>query len=155
VHVHVLGPHERFAGSVAPERATFHGVLAPEQLRGLYWATDAFVAPVRPEGPDGAPGEVGLVDGFPTTAACEALAAGCALIHSNPRGDHRVLEPDVHYLEIPGRDPAALATAVRRLAADRALRDELALNGATRVREAMDVDAVVAAKLQTMGLGAA
>jgi glycosyltransferase involved in cell wall biosynthesis len=101
------------------------------------------------------PGEVGLVDGFPTTTAADALATGCALVHSNPRADHRVLEPGTHYLEIPERDSEALAAAVRRLAGDRPLRDELASRGADRIRTAMDVDAVLQVKLAAMGLAAA
>ena len=79
-HLHVVGPHEPFVRGYPPERLTYHGVLKPAELRELYRNCDAFVSPVRPEGPDGMPGEVGLVDGFPTTTACEALASGCALV---------------------------------------------------------------------------
>ncbi len=151
-HLHVVGPHEPFVRHLPSDRLTYHGVLKPEDLRGVYWACDAFVSPVRPEGPDGQPGEVGLVDGFPTTTACEALASGCALVSSNPRGEHWIVEPDVHFVEFPVQDAEALAAALRRLEADRDLRDRLAEQGAARIREVMDVRRVVDAKLRAMEL---
>jgi glycosyltransferase involved in cell wall biosynthesis len=154
-HLHVVGPHEPFVRHVPPERLTYHGVLQPADLRGVYWACDAFVSPVRPEGPDGQPGEVGLVDGFPTTTACEALASGCALVSSNPRGEHWIVEPDEHFLEFGVHDADALADCLRRLEADRDLRDALAERGAARIREVMDVRRVVDAKLRAMDLVAA
>ena len=151
-HMHVVGPHEPFVRHIPAERLTYHGVLKPAELRGVYWGCDAFVSPVRPEGPEGQPGEVGLVDGFPTTTACEALASGCALVSSNPRSEHWIVEPDVHFLEFPVQDADALAAALRRLEADRDLRDGLAERGAARIREVMDVRRVVDAKLQAMDL---
>jgi glycosyltransferase involved in cell wall biosynthesis len=151
-HMHVVGPHEQFVRHVPPDRLTYHGFLKPADLRGVYWACDAFVSPVRPEGPDGQPGEVGLVDGFPTTTACEALASGCALVSSNPRSEHWIVEPDQHFIEFPVQDADALADALRRLEADRDLRDRLAEQGAARIREVMDVRRVVDAKLRAMEL---
>ena len=151
-HLHVIGPHEPFVRGFPPDRLTFHGVLKPAQLRDVYWRCDAFVSPVRPEGLDGMPGEIGLVDGFPTTTACEALASGCALVSSNPRSEHWIVEPDVHFLEFPVQDADALAAAMRRLEADRDLRDALAERGAARIRERMNVRRVVDIKLAAMDL---
>jgi glycosyltransferase involved in cell wall biosynthesis len=151
-HLHVVGPHEQFVRGFPPERLTFHGFLKPSALREVYWQSDVFVSPVRPEGLDGIPGEVGLVDGFPTTTASEALASGCALVSSNPRAEHWIVEPDVHYLEFPVRDADALAATLQRLEADRDLRDALAERGAARVRERGNVRRVVDVKLAAMGL---
>lgn len=151
-HLHVVGPYEHLAPHVDPSRATFHGVLTPAETRGVYWSCDAFVSPVRQEGPDGRPGEAGLVDGFPTTTACEALASGCALVSSNPRAEHWIVEPERHFVEFPVQDAEALAAALVRLDADRDLRDAIAARGAAQIREVMDVRRVVAAKLQAMEL---
>lgn len=151
-HLHVVGPHERHLHLLPAGRFTYHGWLAPAELREVYWTADAFASPVRPEAEGAAVGEEGLIDGFPTTAAADALASGCCLVSANPRGEHWLLEPDRHYLEIPGRDPEALAKALRRLAADRDVRDRLAAAGAARVRERMDVQTVAAEKLAAMGL---
>jgi glycosyltransferase involved in cell wall biosynthesis len=147
----VAGPNERYLHGVPRDRITLHGLLEPSQLRELYWSADVFVSPVRPEGPDGPPAELGLIDGFPTTTACESLASGCALISANPRGEEWVLAPGEHYLQIPVQDHVALAEALDRLERDRDLRDRLAEQGAARVREMMDVHETARLKLEAMG----
>jgi glycosyltransferase involved in cell wall biosynthesis len=153
VHLDVVGPRRHLnTHTLPPGITTFHEWLPPERLREIYWGADVFVSPVSVEGPDAPKGEVGVIDGFPTTAASEALASGCALISSNPRGEDWLLRPGEHYLEIPMHDPDALAAALLSLAADRAERDRLARVGAHRLREIGDVRHVVAAKLAAMGL---
>jgi glycosyltransferase involved in cell wall biosynthesis len=153
VHLDVVGPRRHLQlHTLPPETTTFHEWLPPERLREVYWGADVFVSPVSVEGPDAPPGEVGVVDGFPTTAASEAVASGCALIGSNPRGEDWLLRAGEHYLEIPMHDPDALADALRALATDRRERDRLARAGAQRLREVGDVRRVVAAKLAAMGL---
>lgn len=149
-HLHIAGPNERYVQGRPRDRITLHGFLEQPKLRGLYWACDVFVSPVRPEGPDGQPGEIGLVDGFPTSTACEALASGCALISSNPRHEDWILTAGDHYLEVPAQDHVALAQALDLLERDRDLRDRLAKQGAARVRERMDVRRVAGAKLEAM-----
>jgi glycosyltransferase involved in cell wall biosynthesis len=151
-HLHIAGPNERYLHGVPRDRITFHGILEQAKLRELYWASDAFVSPVRPSGMEGQPGEVGLVDGFPTSTACEALASGCALISSNPRGEDWILTAGEHYLEIPMQDPAALARGLDDLERDRDLRDALAERGAARIREVMNVREVARAKLEAIGM---
>ena len=151
-HLDIAGPNEGYLKGVQQDRITFHGILEPARLRELYWTADAFVSPVRPEGPDGRPGEVGLIDGFPTSTACEALASGCALISSNPRGDDWILTAGRHYLEVGMDDPVALAEAIDLLERDRNLRDSIAERGAARIRAAMDVRTVTRAKLDAMGI---
>jgi glycosyltransferase involved in cell wall biosynthesis len=147
-HLHVVGPHEGASGG----RLTFHGVLNRTELRALYWECDAFVSPTRRAGQDGPRDEIGVIDAFPTSSAAEALATGCALVSSNPRGDEWILAPETDFLAVPARDAGALAEALRRLADDRDLRDTLAARGAARIREVTDVDRVVDAKLAAMGL---
>jgi hypothetical protein len=73
-------------------------------------------------------------------------------VSSNPRAEHWIVEPDVHYLEFPVRDADALAATLQRLEADRDLRDALAERGAARVRERGNVRRVVDVKLAAMGL---
>jgi glycosyltransferase involved in cell wall biosynthesis len=150
-HLDIAGPNERYLEGVPRDRITMHGILEQAKLRELYWSADAFVSPVRPEGHDGPPEELGLVDGFPTSTACEALASGCALISSNPRGEDWIVTADEHYLEIPVQDHVVLASALDQLERDRDLRDRLAERGAARVREVMDVRKVARAKVEAMG----
>jgi glycosyltransferase involved in cell wall biosynthesis len=150
VHLDIVGPHER-EDAMPPDRTTLHGWLPPDQLRDVYWDADVFISPVRAEAA-GLPDEGGVVDGFPTTAASEALASGLALISSNPRGEDWLLRSGEHYLEVPVADPQALAAAITHLAEVPAERQRLARAGAERLREVGDVRAVVAAKLAAMGL---
>jgi glycosyltransferase involved in cell wall biosynthesis len=126
-HLHVVGPHEDHQH----ERVTLHGSLDPADLRGLFWACDAFVADAV------------------TATACEALASGCALVAAH---DEHGIEDVV---EVGEQDADALVDALRRLEADRDLRDRLAERGAARVREVMDVRRVVDAKLRAMDLAPA
>jgi glycosyltransferase involved in cell wall biosynthesis len=153
VRLDVVGPHAHLRDEVADERVAFYGWLKPPELRAVYWRGDIFVSPVRAEGHDAPPGERGVVDGFPTTAASEAVCSGLALISSNPRGEDWLLRAGEHYEEVPVADPVALAEAIRRLAADPTKRARLARDGAARLREVGDARAVVAAKLSAMGLG--
>jgi glycosyltransferase involved in cell wall biosynthesis len=152
VHLDVVGPHRPHLAAMPADRVTLHGWLEPDALREVYWNADVFISPVRAEGPDATPSERGVVDGFPTTAASEALCSGCALISSNPRRESWLLRDGEHYLEVPVADPPALAAAIRRLADDPAERRRLAAAGAARLREVGDARAVVAAKLEAMGL---
>ena len=152
VHMDIVGPHEKRRASL-PANTTLHGWLQPEALREVYWNADVFVSPVRAEAQDAPPGERGVVDGFPTTAASEAVISGLALISSNPRGEDWLLRAGDHYREVPVANAPALAEAIAELAADPAERSRLARDGAARLREIGDVRSVVAAKLAAMGLG--
>lgn len=64
-----------------------------------------------------------LADAFPT-ALLQALAAGVPVVASAVGGIGEIVVPEVGEL-VPAADPAALAQALRRLAADRAGRHEL------------------------------
>jgi glycosyltransferase involved in cell wall biosynthesis len=66
----------------------------------------------------------GNVDGLPNVVL-EALASGTALVTTAAGGIGAVVEPDVTAVVVPERDPAALAAALERLAADPAQRSRL------------------------------
>lgn len=151
-HLDLVGPHRRHLPKLTNPHVTFHGWLDPASLRDVYQRADVFVSPVAADTACDEGGEPGMSDGFPTSTAIDAVATGCALITSNPRGETRVFRPDVHYLAIPPRDPAALASALRRLRDDAELRQRLAESGMLRVRERMSVDRGVREKLAVMGI---
>jgi glycosyltransferase involved in cell wall biosynthesis/ribosomal protein S18 acetylase RimI-like enzyme len=73
-------------------------------------------------------------EGMPRSAI-EAAAMGKALVLTDIRGCREVARHDREALLVPPRDPAALAAAVSRLAADPALRERLA---AAARRRALD-----------------
>lgn len=150
VHLHVVGPHdsERWKGD--PGRVTFHGWLAPEAIRRLHRTCHVFVSPVRAE-EVGGDGDGGVTDGFPTTAAGEALSSGCLLISGNPNGDYRALRPNLDYLEV-APDPSQLADRVREVMKSPGSAASVAFAGAHRVRQRLDVRVGCEDRLRSMRL---
>lgn len=152
-HLDIVGPHRRHLGELREgTNWTYHGWLTPERLREVYRRAGVFVSPVSTDRPDEPDGEPGMVDGFPTTCARDAMATGCCLVSANPRGERRVFRPGVDYIEIPERDPEALAKVLLDLRDDPALYRRIAPSGSARVRERVSVRATVETKLQAMGL---
>ena len=79
----------------------------------------------------------------------EAMAAGRPVITTAvPSGVREVNEAGVTGLEVPIRDPEALAAAMRRLVDDPALRDQFGAAGRGRVAERFTVDRMVEAHLE-------
>jgi glycosyltransferase involved in cell wall biosynthesis len=148
----VVGPHERHLARLESLGARLHGWLEPEQLRQVLWECDIIVAPASGDRPEDGYGDTGIIDGFPTTAARLGMLTGCCLVGSNPSADGSLLEPGLHYLEFPERDPVGLARALQQVSADDALRDRIAMAGAERLRSRCDVGHVIASKLEQMGL---
>ena len=112
------------------------------------------MSPVTTDVPGAADSEPGMVDGFPTSTAIDAVATGCALISSNPRGEDRVFRAGIEYLRVPEDDPAALVDALVQLRDDPGLRAALARKGRDRIEGLMPVVDGVAQKLAVMGLRA-
>jgi glycosyltransferase involved in cell wall biosynthesis len=150
-HLHLVGPHEHRREEFPAELMTFHGWLAPAQLRDLHRQAHVFLSPVSAE-PPGPPGSFqGVTDGFPTQAAADAMSSGALLVSANPAEDHRVLTPEVHYLERPAH-PEAIRETLLRLAADPEWTRRLADQGSERVHREMDVRKGIGMKLAAMGL---
>lgn len=151
-HLHLVGPHEHRRDEFPAELMTFHGWLSPAELRDLHRQVHVFLSPVSAE-PPGPPGSFqGVTDGFPTQAAADAMSSGALLISANPAEDHRVLTPEVHYLERPAQRDAVRETLLR-LSADPEWTRRVAKQGSDRVRREMDVRRGIGMKLQAMGLG--
>jgi hypothetical protein len=82
------------------------------------------------------------------------MSSGCLLISANPSTDHRVLTPDVHYLDCEP-DAARLQDTLEGIAGDPRRMRTIAQAGSRRVRDRMDVRRGVAAKLAHMGFSRA
>lgn len=149
-HLHVVGPHEHRRRELPPDLATFHGWLSPHELREIHSQAHVFISPVSAE-PSGAPGSTaGVIDGFPTQAAADAMSSGCLLISGNPSSDRRVLAPDLHYLECD-RDAVRLRSILEEIAGDPGRMRRIAEAGCYQVRDRMDVRHGIADKLTHMG----
>jgi len=150
-HLHLVGPHQQRRDEFPAESMTFHGWLSPAELRDLHREAHVFLSPVSAE-PPGPPGSYqGVTDGFPTQAAADAMCGGVLLLSANPAGDHRILAPGEHYLELPAT-PEAFRGALRELAADPRRARRIAEAGSEQVRGQMDVRRGIALKLEAMGL---
>jgi glycosyltransferase involved in cell wall biosynthesis len=149
-HLHVVGPHTHRRDELPSKIATFHGWLSPDGLRDLHRRVHVFISPVSAEAP-GSPGTfVGVTDGFPTQAAADAMSSGCLLISANPASDHRVLTPDIHYLQCDAQSDR-LRELVQEIALDPQRMRRIAKAGSRRVRDRMDVRRGAASKLTQMG----
>lgn len=149
----VIGPHTRHAEVIARwgERIKTHGWLEPERLRGVLQQCNVIVAPATRDLASDGYGDVGMVDGFPTTAALIGMLSGCCLVGSNPGLAPTSLTSD-DWVAVPERDPSALASALDALARDPHRRRRTAARGRHTVVSAFDVVTVVEAKLEHMGL---
>jgi hypothetical protein len=120
-------------------------------LRELHRGAHVLLSPVWAE-PPGPPGSYqGVTDGFPTQAAADAMSSGLLLLSANPAGDHRVLTPGEHYIELSAESDA-FRWKLLELAGDPERTRRLAEAGSNRVREQMDVRRGVAQKLEAIGI---
>jgi glycogen synthase len=102
------------------------GMRGRAELREIYCSADALLFPVRWEEP------WGLVP-------LEAMACGCPVIATGRGGSAEYLRDGENCVLTRDGDPAALADAVRRLAAARVLRDRVRKGGlATAARYTVD-----------------
>jgi glycosyltransferase involved in cell wall biosynthesis len=81
-------------------------------------------------------------EGFPAPPL-EAMACGCAVLTTDCGGVREYAEPDQNCLMVPSDDPAALRSALTRLASDSELRVRLAAAG-VRTAERLDRRAMLA-----------
>jgi glycosyltransferase involved in cell wall biosynthesis len=144
-HLHVVGPSQARSRELPAGMGTFHGWMSPEELRDLHQRVHVMVSPVSTD-------ELGMVDGFPTQVAADAMSTGCLLVSANPTADHRILTPGVHYIECPP-DSQALRDTLRELAGDPLRVRRIADAGMQRVRSRTDIRVGTAQKLAHMGLG--
>jgi glycosyltransferase involved in cell wall biosynthesis len=105
----------------------WEGWLEPQGKDRLLRSAAIFVIPSRSEG-------------LPM-ALLEGMAYGMAVVATEAGGIPEVVEPGVDGLLVPPEDPAALADALCRLAADAQLRESLAAGALRRVKS-LDADEV-------------
>lgn len=108
---------DRSAAAGVAERVRLLGNLTQDDVAGHLAAADIVVVPsVRDDS--------GNVDGLPNVVM-EALASGTPVVATGAGGIASVLQDGDNGLLVPERDPAALAAAISRLAADADLRCRL------------------------------
>jgi glycosyltransferase involved in cell wall biosynthesis len=125
----------RVRGLVAercPELVRFTGPVSQCELLSLYRSADVFALACRVDGD-------GDRDGIPNVMV-EAMAAGLPVVSTAVSGIPELVRDGENGLLVPPEDPAALASALLKLAADASLRDRLAVAGRSTVAERFDGD---------------
>jgi glycosyltransferase involved in cell wall biosynthesis len=104
--------------------------VTQDELREIYRHSHVFALPCQVM-------DDGDRDGFPNVLA-EAMAMGVPVVSTCISGIPEMIDDGVHGLLVESRDPAALAAALRRVLADRALHARLRQAGRERIVERFD-----------------
>ena len=139
LELHVYGRPLPDEGRVDAVATTRHGYLANDRLRPALAANDVLLFP-----------SLYAFEGHPG-AILEAFMAGVPVVATDWPGPLEIVEHGVNGLVVPRGDVDALAAAVRRLVADRALRERLAA-GATASAKRFDQARVLPELVAALGL---
>jgi glycosyltransferase involved in cell wall biosynthesis len=109
----------------------FHGAVTHSELPQIYAEADVVVVPSIQDGS-------GDRDGLPNVVL-EAMASARAVVASDIGAIASAISDNENGLLVPPADPVALAHAIRRLAGDRDLREQLGCNGRSRAESDYEV----------------
>ncbi|MFD3257091.1 glycosyltransferase [Paenibacillus lentus] len=140
-HLHIIGDWEEQLTQLTNKRFTFHGILVPEKLKLLYQTCHVFI--------NCSTYDHMALDGFPTTAAVDAMATGCLLLTTNPRNDQLILKEGIDYLKI-NTDEQSLLHTLFWIRGHFHEAKRIALNGSKKIKASFDRKKVVTAKLAHM-----
>lgn len=112
-------------------RVAFEGSLTRDAIAALLRRADVLVTPSVPTA-------AGKREGIPVVLM-EAMSSGVPVVASDLSGIPELVEHERSGLLVPPRDPEALATALRRLHDDPALRRALGAAGRSKVVREFDV----------------
>ncbi|MDQ0819335.1 glycosyltransferase involved in cell wall biosynthesis [Arthrobacter sp. V1I7] len=127
---------ERLAATLGVE-AEFTGAVPPDAVSGLLDRADAAAAPYPA-------GVVGQDDYFSPLKVYEYMAAALPIIASAVGQIPSILEPGRTGILVPPGEPAAVAEALTRLAADPALRERLGSSARADAAQRFSWDGVLA-----------
>jgi glycosyltransferase involved in cell wall biosynthesis len=113
------------------DHVSLAGSMTHADLVSLYHEADLFTLAPRIE-------ENGDRDGIPNVIA-EAMACGVPVVATDVSGIPEMVRHEETGLLVPPRDAAALAAAMRRMLADRALAERLAANGRMLLHREFDL----------------
>jgi glycosyltransferase involved in cell wall biosynthesis/peptidoglycan/xylan/chitin deacetylase (PgdA/CDA1 family) len=125
------------------ERVVVAGPRTRRQVIEELWRADALVAPSVPT-------RAGRREAIPVVLM-EAMSAGLPVVASAISGIPELVEDEVSGLLVPPRDAPAIARALRRLAADPALRERLGRAARDRVLAEFDLEDTAAELARRFG----
>ncbi|MEK3772584.1 glycosyltransferase [Paenibacillus sp. FSL R5-0887] len=138
-HLHIVGNWSKELNSFTNRNFTFHGLLNPLQLRQLYKQCHVFISCSTQDR--------FALDGFPTTAAAEAMATGCILVSTNARKDERMLQAENDYYEIKENSPEMLYKRLSLLRDDFPAIRQMGYQAARKAQSLLDAKMNVKKKL--------
>ncbi|TQR93625.1 glycosyltransferase [Paenibacillus ottowii] len=137
-HLNLIGDWEDQLHLLKNKNYTFYGLLSPEELKPVYERTHIFLNCSVPDR--------FALDGFPTTAAVDALSTGCILVTTNPRNDRFILEEGKDYFEV---EPNGYAISERLFWIQNHFEEALIVgkNGSDKVKSKFRASQIVKSKL--------
>ncbi|WJV29538.1 glycosyltransferase [Rossellomorea sp. AcN35-11] len=137
-HLNIIGDWQNDLHLLTNTNYSFYGALPPERLKQVYEHSHVFIY-------TGTQDRYAL-DGFPTTAAADAMSTGCLLVSTNPRRDRFTLEAGIDFLEIDANVPSIMDT-LNWITENRPQAMEIAKKGSASIRHHFDCKTVVKNKL--------
>ncbi|WP_242485523.1 glycosyltransferase [Peribacillus sp. TH27] len=137
-HLNIIGDWQNDLHLLTNKNYTFFGLLNPERIKILYEQSHVFIY-------CGTQDQFAL-DGFPTTAAVDAMATGCVLVSTNPRNDQFILESGVDYLEVVA-DVNSITDTLIWIKKNFQQAMEIGIKGATKIKNNFDSKVIVKSKL--------
>ncbi|MEH7590926.1 glycosyltransferase [Priestia megaterium] len=137
-HLNIIGDWQDDLHLLTNKNYTFFGLLNPEKIKPLYGQSHIFIY-------CGTQDQFAL-DGFPTTAAVDAMATGCILVSTNPRKDYFLLKNGLDYIEVEAKEESIRNTLLwveKNL--DKAR--EIGINGTNKVHKYFTSEVIVNSKL--------
>lgn len=141
-HLDIVGDWENYLHLLTNDNFTFHGLLEPEEVHDIYHQAHVFISCSTTD--------FSGTDGFPTTAAGDAMSTGCLWVSSNPRRDSFVLISGIDYLEIT--ETRSLVDILWWIKDHFNEAMAVGINGTNKIRSRYDSKVVVSRKLEAMGL---
>ncbi|WP_057915598.1 glycosyltransferase [Peribacillus muralis] len=137
-HLNIIGNWQDDLHLLTNKNYTFFGLLNPERIKILYAQSHVFIN-------CGTQDQFAL-DGFPTTAAVDAMSTGCVLVSTNPRNDRLILESSVDYLEVDA-DVNSIKDTLMWIKENFQQAMEIGIKGAYKVKNNFDSKVIVQSKL--------
>ncbi|MFK9094784.1 glycosyltransferase [Bacillus salipaludis] len=137
-HLNIIGNWQNDLHLLTNKNYTFYGLLDPENIKQVYQNSHVFIYP-------GTQDQFAL-DGFPTTAAADAMATGCLLVSTNPRNERYILERGLDYLEVSPH-VNTIKDTLFWIKENFQQAMEIGKNGSTKIQNHFDSKAIVKSKL--------
>jgi glycosyltransferase involved in cell wall biosynthesis len=138
-HLHIIGDWQDQLHLLKNKHYTYYGILNPEEIVPIYRKSHVFL--------NCSTSDSFALDGFPTTAAVDAMSTGCILVSTNPRQDHFLFQENREYLKVDADDYQTIVKALLWIRKNFKEALQIGTNGSNQIKQRMDAKTIVSAKL--------